>query len=1245
VTFLASQPREQRQQLQVLQQTPGDPDGFKPGFFQGSGTALAVGLGRVGTVANQLAGEAEFQVGALFSRPLDSLFDTDFTGFLDEKLRQGPAYLTAQMTPDPMTTGSLGRILYSLVGIGVPAGVGAYLGGPAGAAALGGGFTTAGTFTDLTQQGVDPNTAAGAAVIEGSLVGVGVGLPAAIGGRVALNTLLYGPGINVAQDLIAGQGTAAWLEARGYDELADHYATIDAEMIAADIVLGAAFGWAGARANRVPRGTVTSDAVDAAQTALDQRHVALDTAPGIPANVAAAQAHLRTLTDATEALLDGRPVEVEAPAGTFVPKPANPARSDAVLVQAFRESGLPELMDEVAGLEAELAKRGRIVAEEPLPDLGAAMDRLEGGPAPATTPGAIRAFHGTGAKFDSFSADFHGTGHGAADWGEGFYFTDSRDAASGYATGPDGRVLEVELDIKNPATNDVLDSPAVRDALEDDMGFATVEDALAEMGYDGIVYTHKDGEREIVVFDPAKIRILEPRRGARLGRVTDVKIGEEYAAARWGVMEAEDVAPTLTVAENQLRDRTRMASQLQVDEMAAKLDPRLLLADVPTMDHGAPTLSADGKVVAGNGRALAVRKAYSGERGRAYREALLEAAGRYGLNQAEIEGMRAPVLVRVLQQAVDVERAAILSNEGGAMRMSGLEQARVDAGRLPSLAAVELPESGDFTAASMRDYVRGWLGQFPAGQRAALVDAGGQLSQEGMTRLRNAVLFRAYGDSAVLQRLVESTDPGARNVAQALVKAAPKVAEVKDAIARGELHPLDLSDAIVRTADLAEQIRDQGLTVDQWIAQLDLFNPGETPATLALLKFVDANKRSAKAIAEMLTGYYDGVIAAGNPGQGDMLGGGAPDQVTLLDAAIKKAAPAKHDAVVQDTLFRPASAEQDYRAQLAAMDMPADVRAGITAVYDKATLVKPKFDRLVHDVADELGATFEPLLPTKLKGIQRAAEKVVAKYRGDYGKLWDVVRATIVVDAVDQVPAAIAALKARAKVVEVENTLDPKGPPKVAEGYRDANVILEIDGLRAEVQINIPYMLAAKEGQGHVLYEQQRTLAERYMAENRDPTPAEFAEIQRLREAQLEVYSSAWEAATAARNPDSSVALAVFQNSAMFQRRGGSTSQARHSPSGDSVRGTPASTANSVPAGNRSGSRIASSSGASVAQDATIAQGATVAAEAPRLAVATEDGTAPAREAMLRAEVAEQRAQSDAAGFEAAVNCFLRSGQ
>lgn len=1159
MTFLSTQPVEERQSLQVLQQTPGDPDAFKPGFFEGMGGALVAGGGRVVATANQLAGEAEFAGLSVLTKPVDSLFDTKFTQALDFHFRQAPRALTASMTPDPYTTGTAARVLYGLVGIGVPAAAGFIAAGPLGAAATAGGFSGLGTYADLTVQGVDPVTAGGAAAFDAVLAGVGVGLPAAIGGRIALNTLLYGPGINVAQNLVQGQGTAAWLEARGYDELADRYAEIDAEMLAADAVLGAAFGWAGARS--VSRGTVATVAgVDTAHAALDQRHVELDTAPGIPANMAALQEHTRQLQAATEALLDGRQPEPSPLAGRYAPKPANPAYADDQLVQALRESGYPELVAEVGALEAELATRGRVVDDAPLPDLPAAMDRME-------------------------------------------------------------------------------------------------------------------------------------QAGATIGRVTDVKIGDEYAAARWAVMEADEVAPTVAVSENQLRDRTRAASELQVNEIAAKLDPRLLLVDAPTMDIGAPTLSADGKVVAGNGRAMAIGKAYTGERGAAYREALVEAAGRFGLDPGAVAGMRAPVLVRVLQQAVDIERAAILSNEGGAMRMSGLEQARVDAGRLPSLAAVDLPESGDFTAASLRDYVRGWVQQFPAGQRAALLDADGQLSQEGMLRLRNAVLFRAYGDSAVLQRLVESADPGARNVANALVKAAPKVAEVKDAIARGELHPLDLSDTIVRAADLVEQIRDQGLTVDTWISQLDLFNPGESPATLAMLRFVDANKRSARAISDMLNGYYDAVIEAGNPGQGDMLGGAAPDQVTLLSNAIAKASPAKGAEIVQDTLFRPTKAAEEVRpeAVLRAAEQQVDgwgMPAPARVLPDGDPLLQPRHT----DMSPERVAMREALIEQRFAGKAPAKGKPVAIVLGGGGASG---KGTI-----------LKILRGLGKVDKDAIELDPDGFKLQIPEYRK---IADTGDSRAAAvtheesseQLFKPALARAVAGKFNVVLD--RTLG--------DPAKG-LAEIQRLKAAGYEIqligvtvdpasavkraaqrakgkdkrhvpvdallkahkgFAQAFEQyaalADAAVLFDNEVAkgaqpravaagrggkpLTIFDDSAYadFARKGGLNEHAQdeaglYGVAGLDTGATGHDAGGMGPGPVRGRGRGSREVGAPKGADALPAglDPQPILASRPDLAITDDAGrTTYAADTLVEADVAAARAQTDALGFEAAVNCFLRT--
>jgi hypothetical protein len=169
-------------------------------------------------------------------------------------------------------------------------------------------------------------------------------------------------------------------------------------------------------------------------------------------------------------------------------------------------------------------------------------------------------FHGTKAQFDAFDPSYLGKGNDQI--GSGFYFTDLRETAEGYA-GPDGVVLVVELAIENPLdgsgvlTSDQITriieaAPDVDDTLQNFGEFAlegrsTVlrkavstymrmvrggEDDLTTLfalsndfwmgeeaafletvrevtGYDGLVRPISDRERHAVAWSPDQIRIVE----------------------------------------------------------------------------------------------------------------------------------------------------------------------------------------------------------------------------------------------------------------------------------------------------------------------------------------------------------------------------------------------------------------------------------------------------------------------------------------------------------------------------------------------------------------------------------------------------------------------------------------------------------------------------------------------------------------------------------------------------------------
>ena len=373
-----------------------------------------------------------------------------------------------------------------------------------------------------------------------------------------------------------------------------------------------------------------------------------------------------------------------------------------------------------------------------------------------------------------------------------------------------------------------------------------------------------------------------------------VRIDNEYREVQWAVMDAATLAPTIDKAENQYRDRNRAAGQAQVQAIAQNIDFNQL-AGGPLMDYGAPTLAEDGRVVGGNGRLAGIRKAYDIGLGDSYKGPLAERAAEFGLTREDVEAMERPVLVRILPSDVDVRKAAIASNEGGAMQMSALENAKVDAERIGELTDFEFDDNGQLSINRSLVGIRRWVGQLPPQQRGAITDEQGALSAEGVRRLQNAILYRAYGDSPTLARLIDAVDPGSRNIAAALMRAAPAVAELKDGIASGNRYDLDISKDLEAAVEKLIRVRESGQAVEEALRQQDVFGSQLSEESEIILRFMAANLRSSKSIADFLNRYHADAERAGSPQQGDMLG----DRVTPKSAEMLARAAAAHEPAME----------------------------------------------------------------------------------------------------------------------------------------------------------------------------------------------------------------------------------------------------------------------------------------------------------------------------------------------------------
>lgn len=310
---------------------------------------------------------------------------------------------------------------------------------------------------------------------------------------------------------------------------------------------------------------------------------------------------------------------------------------------------------------------------------------------------------------------------------------------------------------------------------------------------------------------------------------------------RYVLREASDLVPSQLPdgrnnpaypADLQPRDRTKPASEFQVRDIANKLIPEKLGGSASTAE-GAPIVGPEGYVESGNGRTMALQRAYEtgGPRIDAYRQ-WLEAQGH------DTSGFRQPVLVRErLTPMTPEERVAFARDAGTSpvLSTSAGERAVIDADHLSDGALQQLrpgavtdPANRDFVRAFMRDAVEpGGEGGFVAGD--------GALSKEGAARVEAALIARAYGDKGLTAALAETTDPTARVLAGSLRDAAGPMARLRSGIDAGVVDPaVDLAPALVEATQVVQVARGRGISLADAVAQQDAFSR-ISPEALAVL--------------------------------------------------------------------------------------------------------------------------------------------------------------------------------------------------------------------------------------------------------------------------------------------------------------------------------------------------------------------------------------------------------------------------
>jgi hypothetical protein len=866
------------------------------GLFDGAASApfRGVAAGAVKTYDTikkpfeRVADHVQYSINDVQNGGLDGALDArekSFSQVHEEKNKDRRDALVMQVEElqDSENTGTVGNVLFGISDYATRALVGGALGGPIGAAAATGVTETNYSREDLIKKGVDEDTATKAALIDGGVAFGSTLLPVnygfkGTGGLVKDAALSIGGATALST---AGQyASGEVLQSEGYDKQAEKY-KITGESVSTEVALNGLLFLGGRYAqNRLNADIDTElkdlsvDDIEAKNTQIQSALVANElefdhvASPVIPSNPVQANNHLKNLDEAADNLRMGRPVNVQHPVkGEEKQKPINyesmalPSNAKAIARKAQQEGINPSVALTISHIETggnfnHTAKNPTSSAYGLFQVLNDSWKNLGGGDKNSVDEqiriGLKHIKQANASMRKSLGRD-----------------PVAHEQYLGHLLGPAGasKVLKADTNAKLIDVVRQYDSKNANAIVKNN-------------GMDGLTVGQAIDKWR------TKWNGLSNRYG---GNGTSAAIGMDgssydfaYEVKSLGDLIASNdtaygVNPNYP-AELQPRDRTREASRQQIENMANDLKPEWL-GESHKLSDGAPIIGMDNVVESGNGRTLAIARAYEQGKAEDYKAFLEKYAAERGI---DLSGIDRPVLVRTRLTETDRTQFAKLANESDVAQYSASERATSDVDRLPDASLLKINNDGSINLDGSMDYVRGFVGQLPKSEQATAITPDGRLSQDGKRRIESAIMQSAYGDSSLVTRLAENIDDDSKTVLNALLRAAPQLAQLDALVKQGGRHSNTLAKDLSQAAQKLSDLKANGQTVPDYLNQGQLIDDGLSDGAKQFLNVFDTNKRSSKAISDNIQSEIDRIDGMGDPRQGSLFGDG-PEESAALD--------------------------------------------------------------------------------------------------------------------------------------------------------------------------------------------------------------------------------------------------------------------------------------------------------------------------------------------------------------------------
>ena len=856
------------------------------GLFDGAASAiprgtLAGGVKIVDTVVKpfeRIKDHLEYSIKDTLSGGLDGALDVREPSFAEvhadkNKERQNNLVAKVEQLEDRENTGTVGAIAFGISDYLTRAAIGSLTGGLPGAIALTGTSETNYSYENLTHKGVDPSTALKVAAVDGAIAGGATALPISYGFKGA-GGLVKDAALSIggATAITTGGQYASGeiLKSEGYDNQAKRY-EITPETFATDVALNTLL-FAGGRyarsrlnadVNAKPRDLSVED-IEARNTQIESALVINEmqledaSAPVKPSNPIQQNNHLKNLSEATENLKAGRPVNVAHPVkGEEKQKPIN---YDSMAIPSNAKT---------------IARKAQQAGVDP--SVALTISHIEtGGSFSHTAQNPKSSAHGL---FQIIGPTWKQQGGGDRNnvdeqIKQGLKHIKNANASMrkslgrepvaheqylGHLLGPGGASAVLKAD-PNARLIDVVRKFDSKNA----------DAIVGNNGMSGLSVGQAIGKWQ------TKWNQLSSRYG---GNGTSHAIGMDGSSydMAYEVKSLDDLIASNDAAygvnpkypsELQPRDRTREASRQQIEDMANDLKPEWL-GESSKLSDGAPIIGMDNVVESGNGRTMAIGKAYEQGRGEAYRQFVNDFADSRGF---DISGVNNPVLVRTRLTDTDRVQFSRLANESDVSQFSASERAASDVDRLPDASLLQINGDGTINLDGSMDYVRNFIASLPKTEQGSVITGDGRLSQEGKRRIESAITQHAYGDSGLVTRLAENLDDDSKTVLNALLRAAPQLSQLDALVKQGGRHQNSIAKDLAQAAQKLSDLKASGMRVDDYLNQGALFDDGLTLGAKDFLNVFDSNKRSAKAISDNIQNEINRIEGMGDPRQGSLFG-------------------------------------------------------------------------------------------------------------------------------------------------------------------------------------------------------------------------------------------------------------------------------------------------------------------------------------------------------------------------------------